>query len=86
MADVVRVLSHHEPERVLAAAQMIRDQCRVAHAKRVAYGAARVIPALLDVLRAHPDHAGVQEWVCRALWNICHEKDVSEVCRPCSKN
>ncbi len=71
MADVVRVLSHHDPKRVEAAAQIILNQLRDAPAKLVAYGAARAIPSLVDALRAHPDHTGVQERICRALCNLC---------------
>ncbi len=79
MADVVRVLSHHDPKRVQAAAQLIMRQCGDVPAKRVAYGAVRAIPTLMDALRAHPDHAGVQENVCNALWSICIENEANKV-------
>ncbi len=81
MADMVRVLFHHDPNKVEAAAIMICDQCAYVPAKRVAYTAARVIPALLAALRAHPDHAGVQEWVCAALGNVCLDDDGNNLVR-----
>ncbi len=83
MADVVRVLSHHDPERVKAAAKMIMNRCRDVPANRAAYGVARAIPSLVDALRAHPDHSGVQEWVCRALCNICIGNEANRVCCSC---
>ena len=83
MADVVRVLSHHDPERVQAAAKLIMNQSGDVPANRVAYAAARAIPTLVDALRAHPDLAGVQDVVCRALWNIYIENEVNQVCRSC---
>ena len=83
VADVVRALSHHDPNRVMAAADMIRDQCADIPAKRVAYAAARAIPSLVDALRAHPDHAGVVECSCRAQSNICIKNEADQVCRSC---
>ena len=83
MADVVCALSHHDPKRVKAAAKMIKEQCADVPANRVAYAAVRAIPSLVDALRAHPDHAGVQEKVCRALCYICIKKEANEVCRSC---
>jgi hypothetical protein len=75
VADVVHVLSHHDPKRVKAAAQLIVEQCDDVPAKRAAYVAARAIPTLLDALQAHPDRACVQETVCRALWSNCGAND-----------
>ncbi len=83
MADVVRVLSHHDPQRVQAAAQLINEQC-LAPANRISYGAARAIPTLVDALRAHPGHAGVQELACGALSIICFQNDDNKVTR-CSQ-
>ena len=79
VADVVRVLSLHDPNQVEAAAKMIKEQCYAFPAKRVAYAAALAIPALVNALRTHPDHVGVQDWVCRALWNICFESEGNQV-------
>jgi hypothetical protein len=83
VADVVRVLSHHDPNQVEGAAQMIKDQCCDFPAKCVVYAAARAIPSLVDALRAFPGHSGVQGKVCWALWFICFGNDHNEVCSSC---
>jgi hypothetical protein len=84
VADVVRVLSHHDLNQVEAAVLMIFDQCHDVPAKRVAYAAARAIPALLDALRVFPAHSGVQEMVCRALWAICMHNTAYQVRIACN--